>query len=231
MAILVGVTVLALGVMVVAVGGVVEEASADADIQRVTADFERAFRAVETTGRNRATVQFGSGSLTTEPRTLRVTNDTGVVEVHDVDAVVYRPDSAPGAAPTRQVIALGGAVLVTHGDHTRVVRPPPIASGSGVLVVGIPVYHGTANVGGNRLSVTVQSDVTHARRTLGHGEWRVAIETTTPDAWNRTLTRRGGTLESPQDFDGDGIESVVARFPGGRTAHVVVHDVQLTVTT
>lgn len=228
-ALLVGVTMLALGGMAVAVGGVVEDAATDSDIRRVTADFDRAFRAVETTGQNRATIQFSEGTMSTEHRTLRLLNDTGVVETYNVNATVYSTGTRQGTDGDRRVTALGGAILSTQGDYTHVVRPPPIASGPDVLVVGVPVYHGAESIGGTRLTLTVETSVTHSRRTLGTDRWRVAVETTTPDAWNRTMRRRGATTEELRDFDGDGIPSVVARFPDPRTAHVVRHDVQLEV--
>lgn len=224
---LVGITMLGLGVMAVAVGGVVDDAATDSDIRRVTADFDRAFQAVETTGQNRATIQFGEGSVLIERRTLRILNDSGVVEAYDVNAVVYSAGTAPGGTAGRRVTALGGAILTTQSGYTQVVRQPPIASGPGVLVVGVPIFHGAESIGGSRLSLTVETSVTHTRRTLGDDHWRVAVETTTPDAWNRTLRRRGGTVLSPRDFDGDGIPSVIADFPNQRTAHVVRHDVQL----
>lgn len=229
-ALLVGITMLALGTMAAAVGGVVDDAATDADIRRVTADFERSFRPVEATGLHRGRIEFGEGSLTTEPRTVRLLDATGIVETHDTAAVIYRAnpglDSNTGG---RRVTFLAGAILVTQGDYTTVVRPPPMASGPGVLVLGLPVVRGDVGIGGRRLTLRVTTNVNHTRQTIGEGNWRVAVETTSPDAWNRTLTRRGGQPRDRRDFDGDGIDSVVAGFPNPRTAHLVIHDVELEV--
>lgn len=225
-AILIGITMLALGSMAVAVGGVVDDAATTADVERVTADFERAFQPVETTGTHRQRVRFGSGSLSTEHRTVRILNDTTVLETYDTYAVTYTPG---GSGADNRVAFHAGAILVTHGDHTQVVRPPPIASGPNVLVFGLPVLTDTASIGGSRLDLVVETRVTHSRRTLGTDTWRIAVETTTPAAWNRTLTRRGATSTETRDFDGDGVESVVASFEGQRTAHLVLHDMDLEV--
>lgn len=229
-ALLVGITMLALGTMAAAVGGVVDDAATDADVRRVTADFERSFRPVEATGTHRNEIQFGEGALATEPRTVRLLNDSRVVETHEANAVVYTagPDADSGA-DARRVTFLAGAILRTQGDYTTVVRPPPVASGPGVLVVGLPVVDGAVSVGGTRLALDVSTRVTHTRRSLGTDTWRVAVETTTPDAWNRTMATRGGVPEATRDFDGDGVPSVVTRFPNDRRATVVVHDLALEV--
>lgn len=229
-AILVGITMVALGTMAAAVGGVVDDAATDADVRRVTADFDRVFRPVETTGHHRARIRFGDGRLSTVPRTVRLLDPDGVVETHDASAVVYATgDATQGGLAARRVTFLAGAILVTQADDTRVVRPPPVASGTGVLVVGIPVVEGDVAVGGSRLDLAVETRVTHARRTAGNNTWRIAVETSTPDAWNETLRTSGGTPLPSRDFDGDGTQSVVVRFPGQRTAHVVVHRLQMEV--
>lgn len=229
-ALLVAITMVALGTMAASVGSVVDDAATDADVRRVTADFDRVLRPVETTGLTRGRVQFGSGSLRTTDRTVRILDADGVVEVHDATALVYTP--GPGADRERggrRVTFLAGSILVTQGDYTRVVRPPPVAAGPGVLVLGLPVVQGNVGVGGRRLDLVVETRVTHTRRTLGNGTWRVAVETTTPNAWNRTFNETGGTPTALQDFDGDGTPSVVVAYPGQRRAHLVLHEVSLEV--
>lgn len=229
-AILIGITMLALGSMAAAVGGVVNDAAIDADVKRVTADFERAFQPVETTGHHRARIRFGSGALLTETRTVRILNPDGPVETYDTNTVTYAPSGeSHSGGDGRRVTFLAGAILVTQGDYTRVVRPPPIASGPGVLVVGLPVLTDTVSIGGNRLDLTVETRVSHSRRTLGTDDWRVAVETTTPDAWNRTLRQSGASSITTRDYDGDGIQSVVATYDTQRTAHLVVHDMTMEV--
>lgn len=228
-ALLVGITMLALGTMAAAVGGVVDDAATDADVRRVTADFDRAFRPIETTGVHRARIQFGAGAITTQPRTVRVLDPNGTVASRDAAAITYSRTTDGGARADRRVTFLAGAILVTRGDHTRVVRPPPIASGNGVLVVGLPVVRGDVSVGGANLDLAVETHVTHARETLGDETWRVAVETTTPQAWNRSLLRRGARTTETTDFDDDGVPSVVATYGDDRTAHLVVHNLSVEV--
>lgn len=228
-ALLVGITMLALGTMAMAVGGVVDDATTDADIRRVAGDFDHAFRSGETARYNSAPVAFGDGSLSTAPRTIRVLNSSGVVARYDTRAVVYESPRAAAASRGPRVTALGGAIFVTHGSGTAVTRRPQIATGPGVLVLGVPVVHDSESIGGTRVRVTVETRLTHVRRTLGNDTWRYAVETTTPDAWNRTLRERGASIAAYRDLDGDGHRSVIARFPGNRTLHVIRHDVQLEV--
>lgn len=229
-AILIGITMLALGSMAAAVGGVVSDAATDADVKRVTADFEQAFQPVETTGQHRSRIRFGSGALLTETRTVRILNPSGTVESYDTNIVTYVPSGeSHNGGQGRRVTFHAGAILVTQGDYTRVVRPPPIASGPGVLVVGVPVLTDEVSIGGSRLDLTVETRVSHSRQTLGTDDWRVAVETTTPDAWNRTLTRAGASSITTREYDGDGIPSVVATFDTQRNTHIVVHDMTLEV--
>lgn len=229
-AILIGITMLALGSMAATVGGVVNDAATDADVKRVTADFEQAFQPIETTGQHRSRIRFGSGALLTETRTVRILNQSGTVESYGTNAVTYVPSgNAQSGGSERRVTFLAGAILVTQGDYTRVVRQPPIASGAGVLVVGLPTLTDAVSIGGSRLDLTVVTRVSHSRRTLGTDDWRVAVETTTPDAWNRSLTQTGASSIRTRDFDGDGVPSVVATYDTRRTAHLVVHDMTLEV--
>ena len=51
----------------------------------------------------------------------------------------------------------------------------------------------------------------------------IAVETATPEPLERWFRDRNATV-SRRDFDGDGTESVVGRFPGNRTGYLVVHD-------
>jgi hypothetical protein len=65
--------------------------------------------------------------------------------------------------------------------------------------------------------------VTHDRERLGNGTYAVGIETATPEPLAGWFEERGATVRV-RDVDGDGTPSVVARFPGERTAYLVVHD-------
>jgi len=225
-ALLLGVTVMALGALTAGVGTVVQENAAGADAARVADGFESALRPVETTGQRRGEVAFSSGSLRVVERDLRVSNATVTRRVQ-VDALVFE-------AGDRRVTFLAGAVVRGEGDAARTVREPPIVGSrgdDGVLVVGAPRLGadavGVSGQGG--VETTLRTEVSHDRERLGTGEYRVAVETATPAAWREALADAGGVVVDTRDLDGDGVESVIARFPGERVAYLVVHDMNLEV--
>lgn len=226
-AIMLGVTIVALGAVTASVGTVVEDTGATADATRVAADLDDALRAVEATGPRRGHVSFTEGELEVADRELRVLDANGVVETVEVDALEFR-------SVDQRVVYLGGAVIRETGAGAELYAPPPITASSGhggVLVVGAPTLNTTdqriRSSGGS--SVVLETDVTHARTDLGNGTYRVAVETTTPGAWERYFDRQGATVTERRDIDDDGITSVVARFPGERVAFLVVHDLRLEV--
>lgn len=228
-ALLLGVTVIALGTLTASVGVVVERNATNADAARVAADFEGALAPVETTGRNRGQVSFTDGTLQTVGRELRVLNDSGVVRAVQVDALVF-------TAGSHRVAFLSGAVTSGRQGSSRLRRPPPITASKdgdgGVLVVGAAVLNasnvtvsGTASDG-----VVLRTTVTHQRFALGNDTYRVSVETSDSEVWADYFQRQGATIESTdRDFDGDGIESIVARFPGNRVGYLVVHDMHMEV--
>jgi flagellin-like protein len=224
-ALLLAITVIALAALTAGVGSVVQDTAASADAGRVADAFERALRPVETTGTRRGEVAFSDGTLRTVERDLRVIGPNRTRRV-GVDALVYESGD-------RRVAFLAGAVVRGRGDGVRTHRQAPITASrgrGGVLVVGAPVLNASdAAVGGSVGPVPLRTAVTHERTALGRGRYRVAVETATPVAWRRTFRRLNATLLPSRDFDGDGVDSVVARFAGERTAYLVVHDMRLEV--
>jgi hypothetical protein len=226
-AVLLGVTIVALAAVTASVGTVVQDSKSTADAARVAADFDDALKAVEATGQRRGHVSFTGGELAVEDRELRVLDDEGVVRTVEVDALVYRTG-------TQRVVYLAGAVVRATGGGTQLYASPPITASSGsggVLVVGTPTLAATDRTigGAGATTVALETDVSHDRTALGNGTFRVAVETTTPGAWERYFERAGATVGDRRDFDGDGIESVVARFPGERVGYLVVHRLDLEV--
>ncbi|WP_135830664.1 DUF7289 family protein [Halorussus halobius] len=226
-AILLGVVVVSLGTLTAGIGSVVEENAATADAARVAADLDAALDPVEATGVHRGRASFTDGRLQTVERELRVLNESGPVGPPiRVDALVF-------TAGDRRVTFLAGAIVRGPPDNARMRTPPPITASrggeGGVLVVGAPELNGTVGVsatGGG--SALVRTNVTHRRNELGNGSYRVAVETETPDAWRRYFERRDAAV-STREFDGDGVPSVVASYPGERVGYLVVHDMRLEV--
>lgn len=227
-ALLLGVTVVALGAVTASVGTVIQGNAATADTTRVVADFDDALQPVEVTGPHRGRVSFTGGELDVVDRELRVLSGSAVVANASVDALVFR-------AGDQRAIFLAGAVVRDAGTTATLYATPPVTASrgtaGGVLVVGAPVLNasGGSVVASGPTTVALRTRVSHERTALGDGTYRLAVETTTPGAWERYLQRQGGTVLDSRDFDGDGVESVVVRFPGDRTAYLVVHDMRLEV--
>lgn len=220
-AILLGVTVVALGAVTASVGTLIETNAAAADANRVATDLSSAIQPVRTTGVRVGSVSFTDGTLQTVDRTIRVLNATGPVFVRDANALAFESGAYA-------VTMLGGAVVTGQSGSGRFVRDPAMTAGDGVLVVSVPVLDGAISAGGENTRLRLRTRVTHDRLALGTGTYRVAVETTRPDPWERYFERANATFLPPRDFDGDGVASVVARFPGQRAGYVVVHAVEVT---
>jgi flagellin-like protein len=221
-AILLGVTVIALGALTASVGTVLDQHAAASDSRRVAADLDDALRPVETTGVRRGEIAFTRGDLELVERQVRVLDHGGVVASVDANALRF-------TAGSRGATYLAGSVLV-HGDGwSRTRTRLPVTADENVLVVSVPALRGdvalSATGGG---PFTLQSNVAHERRSLGEGSYRVAVETTHPAALRRQFERTNATV-SLRDIDGDGVPSVVADFDGVRTAYVVVHETEVEV--
>lgn len=221
-ALLVGVTTLAMGGLTVAVGSVLEADTTALDASRVADDLDRAIQPVAATGRHTGQVSFLEGSLHTVERTVRLVNDSGAVRRVSADGVVYERGDT-------RVAAVFGAVVRGPPGQARLAREPSLALASGEVAVGVPVVGRTWSVGGRQVTASLHSRVTHERESYGSDEWSLAVETATPAVWERYFERRGATVER-RDFDGDGTPSVVAQFPGDRSVSFVVHRLRLEVT-
>lgn len=217
-AVLLGVTVVALGTLTASIGSVVEGNAARADATRVADDLDAALEPVAVTGVNRGRVAFTEGRLYPVERDLRVLDESGVVRRVRVGGLVFEHAG-------QRVASVAGAVTVgRNGSATLASRPPITASGgAGILVVGAPRLGDPAAVGGSNVRTTVRTDVEHRRESLGEGTFRVAVETETPGAWERYFRRQNATT-TRHSFDDDGVVSVVADYPGERTGYLVYHD-------
>jgi flagellin-like protein len=219
-AILLGVTVVALGAVTASVGTVVDQHAAASDTRRVAADVDDALRPLETTGVRRGTVSFTSGSVDTLDREVRVLDSGGVVATVDANALRF-------TAASRGATYLAGSVLV-HGDNWAQTRTPvTVTADPDVLVVSVPALRGNVSrtaTGG--VTYSLRSNVSHVRRSLGRGGYRVAVETAHPEALREQFEQMDATV-TERDVDEDGVPSVVADFPGSRTAYLVVHDTEV----
>jgi hypothetical protein len=168
----------------------------------------------------RTTVPLGGGRLAVEPRTVRILDGSRRVGRYRADAVVYETGD-------RRVAFLLGTVVRGTGEDAVVQRPPPVTASDDTLVVSLPILDpaGAESASGSG-AVTLRSDVDHRHRRIGAGDYRVAVETATPAAWEAVFADRGVDAYR-SDFDDDGLPSVVARYPTVRGAHLVVHRIDL----
>ncbi|MFB6298324.1 MAG: type IV pilin [Salinirussus sp.] len=224
-ALLLGLTVIALGGLTVGIGTVVESQAASADASAVASGFDAALDATATHGHHTHRVTFARGRIETVERTLRIRRDGATVASRAVGGLVFE-------SGRRRVGYVAGAVVRGHREDAWLVTEPPVTAADrpGVLVVGAPRIAADAGVAGTGgVTVAVSTNVSHARIDLGRGRFTVAVETATPDPLARYFERTNATVDR-RDYDGDGVPSVVADYPGRRQAYLVVHDLGLAVT-
>ncbi len=219
---LLGLTAIAIGGLTASIGAIVDDQTSHADATSVAADFSSSLRPVETTGVRRGQVTFTEGTVSVVPREVRVLDDGGVRRTVDAGALVYESGD-------RRVAYVGGAVVRGRDESAWLERRPPITSGSDVLVVGVPRLGGSGSVGGTGgVTAPLETNVSHDRESLGTGEYRVAIETSATNAFERYANRMDAT-STVRDFDDDGVPSVVVEYPGDREGFLVVHEMRLEV--
>lgn len=220
-----GLAIVALGTLTLGVGTVLESQAASADAERVATAMDDGLQGVERTGTHSHKVTFSEGRLSTEERTLRVLKDGTVVRTVSVDVLVFEGND-------RRVAALAGAVIRGEGESAWLVSEPPIthSEATDVLVVGAPALGAddVAVSGQGGVTTTLQTNVSHTDYDLGTGEYAVAIETETPDPFERYFAAQNATT-TRRTFQGDQTESVVAAYPGQRRGYLVVHDLSLEV--
>lgn len=222
-ALLLAITTVSLGVLTAGVGTVVQSNAAAADANRV-ADTFVGLQPSKSAGTERHRLAFGAGSLQVVDRTVRVLDGDDVVASHRADALVFESGD-------RRVTFLAGAVIRGGGDAARLTDRPPLSTADSLLVVGLPVLNASGSdtvTGSGATRLTLETNTSHDRQQLGEGQYRVAVETSTPSAWEAYFATVGADT-TRRVFDDDGVPSVVATFPGERTAYLVVHDTRLEV--
>jgi hypothetical protein len=152
-------------------------------------------------------------------REVRLLNRTSVVRRVDVGGLVYE------RGPHR-VAVVGGAVVRGHGESAWLHAGPRIRLTGGTLLVsvvalGVDPDRDIGEAGDE--GVALRTRPTHERTELPEGVTRVAVESETSAAWERSLTAAGATTVERRDIDGDGVESVVATFPAREWRFLAVH--------
>lgn len=220
-ALLLAVTVVAVGVLTAGVGTVVDERADRAALDAAASELRAAFTPAAAAGPGGTTLDLPPGTLDTVPREVRVYRDGSLVATVQARALVFRR----GGGSAR---LLAGRVVATDGGWTEPYRSPPlVAGGEGrPLAIRVPRFTSEVDAGGGTRRAEV--DARHRERDLGRGRFSVAVETSTPGAWTLYFERRGATTER-RDVDGDGVPSVRATLPGTHRGVLVVHSLAVTV--
>jgi len=223
-AVMLGVTVVALGTVTAGIGVVFDAHAASADAERVADDLDAAIQPVATTGPREGSVAFSDGSLRSASRQLRVYRNGSLVREIEVGALEF-------AAADRRVAAVAGAVVRGQDGGAWLHREPPIVGSAedGVLAIGAVRLNASDVAVSGSGRTTLHTNVSHARQSLGSGQFTLELETATPSAFEGYFEAADATT-TRRDRDGDGVPSVVARYPGTATGYLVVHDVRLEVT-
>lgn len=225
---LLAITVIGIGGLTAGIGAVIESNAASADATSVVDGFEEALQPTATTGDRTGELRFSEGHIHTEPRRIRVLNESGVIETVAADALVYESSD--------ERVAYHGDAIVRGTPGNAWFRSDPAITidrnDGGPLIVNAPTLNTTriGVSGGSARPVRLATTVTHDRQALGDDEYRIAVETSTPGPWERFFEDVGASVEATdRTFPGDEEPSVVARIDGERTGYLVTHDMRLEV--
>jgi len=219
---LLGITTIALGGLTTVVGSVVDGQTERADGARVATTLAEELRPIEGSGPDELLLRFSEGRLRTVDRQLRVRSGGTTEREVEIDGFVYTSGSS-------RVGFVGGAVVRGQPGNAWLVRSPPVTvtRDNSTLVVGAVRLNesGTVLDGTGGVTATVRSNVTHNHESLSREDYRITIETATPEPLARELEARGAST-TVTDIDGDGVPSVVMDVNGQQRLELVVHDMR-----
>jgi hypothetical protein len=226
-ALLLGIAAVGMAALTAGAGVVLDQQAASADAA-LTADRLAGELDPTATGVQTAALRYGSGTLRTADRQVRVYRDGERVAAVDADALLFEQAGGPDAAFLAGAVRIGGKRFVREPAITLARTGDRRVLGVGVAALGGEAVRHGARAGGR---LRVRLDVTHDRRHLGRGQSEagktvtVAVETTRPGLWERYFAAQNASV-SVRDVDGDGVASVLARYRVAR-AYLVVHRMRL----
>jgi hypothetical protein len=220
-AVLLALTVVSLTALTVAVGSVVEEGANAAAERRVASSMDTALDS-ERRGRSARRLALHGGRLRVVDRSVRFLDGGEVVFHQPVGGLAYD-------AGDRRVRSVAGTTVRGAGRRARLHGDPPgVSVRDRRLFVSLPALGAPPVAVTGDATVTLRTNVTHARRDLPGGVDGVAVETRTPTVWEHRFEALGARTER-RSLDDDDVPSVVARFPAVREVRVLVHDLRLEV--
>jgi hypothetical protein len=219
-AVLLAVTVVSIAGLTVAVGSVVEERANASEARSVARAMDSALD-TERSGHHEGRIALGEGRLRTVERSVRLRDGTDPVAAWSVDGLVY-------AAGPHRVRYVAGAIVHDTGNGAGLHAAPSVSVSDRTLFVSLPVLGAERAALDGPASVTLRTNVSHSRRHRAVDGVSLAVETETPGVWERRFEAMGATT-SRQSVDGDGVPSVVARFPDVEDVYVFRDDLDLEV--
>jgi flagellin-like protein len=212
-ALLVAATVVAVAAMTVTVGTVVEQRAGAVAADRTADGLADALDPHATGPRTERVTTFG-GTVRVVERTVRVFDGDRQVLILDAGGVVYTNGR-------HRTAAVAGVVVRGRGSGSVVHTPPSTGVRDGAVVAGVTTLGATPRVVPDASSVAFRANVTHERRRLAPGDYRIAIETATPTALARAAPDDARTYR--RDFDDDGVPSLVVDYPSSGRLVLTVH--------
>jgi hypothetical protein len=212
-ALLAAVTVVAVAAMTATVGTVVEGHADAAAADRVATGFDDAL-SPRGVGPRETRVPTPGGGVRVVDREVRLLAGGAPVRVVDAGGLVY------GSGADRVAFVAGGIARGRPGAATLLSRPS-LAVRNETLVGGVTTLGAASGAATDSPTAVVRTNVTHDRIERESGDYRLAVETRTPDAWTRALP--AGLDATTTDLDGDGVPSVVVDAPADRRLSLAVH--------
>lgn len=209
-ALLLGVGVVAIGLLTASVGGLVDAQLSTADADAATNGLTSLRDGVFEGSNESHPIRVTDGDLSRVNRTVRVESEGGVSRTYDADGYV-------ATFGGHRVAFVGGAVVRGTRANARLVTPVPLSFAGDAAFLPLPALTAASTDGGGLGGgAELRATATRTVTTLPTDSYTVAVETTTPDAWERSFERQGFAT-TRTDFDGDGVPSVAATVPDERT--------------
>ncbi len=221
-ALLLGIGVVAIGLLTASVGGLVDAQLSTADADAATNGFTSLRDGVFDGTNESHPIHVTDGEFARVNRTVRLISEDGEPRTYDADGYV-------ATFGGHRVAFVGGAVVRGTRANARLVTPVPLSFAGDAAFLPLPTLTGaSADGGGLGGGAELRATATRNVTTLPTDSYTVAVETATPDAWERSFERQGfGTTRT--DFDDDGIPSVVATVPDERTFAVARYNLTVVV--
>jgi|APHM01.1.fsa_nt_gi flagellin-like protein len=224
-ALLLGITVVAISALTASTGALVADGVAAADTTRVSADLHQVFEPHN--DRRTTKTRLSRGTVSVRNRSIRLLAEgDDIVWSGHAGALVYRGGS-------RTLTAFAGAIIRQDRQTATMPGESRITVSPDALYLGVPVLNASGadavSTSGHRLVVSFRTAARSNRIIFPTAVYKLAIETATPEIWEQHLHERGAETITRRDIDHDGTVSLIAAFDDARRVYIVVHDVQLTV--